>query len=200
MAIKIIGVTGPSGAGKSFLSSVLAKNDLPVIDADSVYHSLLTKDSDCTRTLVGEFGTQILNQDGVPNTQKLGAIVFSSEEKLKKLNSLVLGFVIVKIKEIIADLEKQGRLAVIIDAPTLIESGFYRECDVVVSVLCTKEERIERIIERDGISHEKAIMRVSAQKDDDFYKINSNYVLFNNDDTENFEATVNELFDNILSS
>ncbi len=198
MAIRIIGVTGPSGAGKSYLSLVLKKKGLPVIDADGVYHSLLTKNSDCTLALVNEFGKEILDADGAPDTKKLGAIVFSSEEKLKKLNSLVLGFVIVKIKEIIAELDKKGESAVIVDAPTLIESGFSKECDAVVSVLSSKEKRIERIIMRDGISYEKAVMRVSAQKDDSFYKDNSHFVLTNDGDTESFESEIGILFENVL--
>ncbi len=199
MAIKIIGITGPSGAGKSYLSSVLKHKGLPIIDADRVYHSLLTKDSDCTRALVGEFGAEILDrQSSAPDTKKLGAIVFSSEEKLKRLNSLVLGFVIVKIKEMIAEFDRQGSSAVIVDAPTLIESGFSKECDVVVSVLSTKDKRIERITLRDGISYEKALMRVSAQKDDEFYKSNSHFVLFNDCDRDTFECQINELFENIF--
>ena len=200
MAIKIIGVTGPSGAGKSFLTQTLAKRALPVIDADKVYHSLLTKDSDCTSALVTEFGVEILNDDGTPNTKKLAGVVFASEEKLKKLNSLVLGFVIVKINEMISELEKQGKQAVIVDAPTLIESGFNKECDIVVSVLCSTETRIMRIISRDGITHEKALMRVSAQKNDDFYISNSHFVLLNDGDEIEFESKINELFDNLLNS
>ncbi len=200
MAIKIIGVTGPSGAGKSYLSHTLKKKGLPVIDADGVYHSLLTKNSDCTHALVGEFGTEILDENGAPDTKKLGAIVFSSEEKLKKLNSLVLGFVIVKIKEMIAEFEKQGNVSVIVDAPTLIESGFSKECDVVVSVLSSKEKRTRRIVERDGISYEKALMRVCAQKDDEFYKSNSHFVLLNDNDTNEFESKTDELFANILKA
>ena len=97
MSIKIIGVTGPSGAGKSYLSGVLSKREIPTVDADGVYHSLLTKDSDCTRALVAEFGDSILDKNGAPDRKKLGAIVFNSKEKLERLNSIVLGFVIVKI-------------------------------------------------------------------------------------------------------
>lgn len=199
MSIKIIGVTGPSGAGKSYLSGVLSKREIPTVDADGVYHSLLTKDSDCTRALVAEFGDSILDKNGAPDRKKLGAIVFNSKEKLERLNSIVLGFVIVKIKELIAEFEKQGCFAVIIDAPTLIESGFSEECDVVVSVLSSKEKRIARIIERDEISHDKALMRVLAQKDDKFYKSNSHFVLFNDGDENEFERKINVLFDSILN-
>ena len=199
MSIKIIGLTGPSGAGKSFVSAHLAKKGIPVIDADAVYHSLLTKGSDCTKALTDEFGTEILNENGEPDTKKLGAIVFKSEEKLKKLNSLVLGFVIDKINDMISELEKANHTAVILDAPTLIESGFSAECDHVISIIADKEVRINRICERDNISIEKASMRVSAQKADDFYVNNSEYVITNDSNQTELLCRVDELFGKLLN-
>lgn len=67
-----------------------------------------------------------------------------------------------------------------------------------MSVLSSKEKRIERIILRDGISYEKAAMRVSAQNDDSFYKDNSHFVLTNDGDTESFESEIGILFENVL--
>ena len=200
MSIKIIGVTGPSGAGKSCLSALFSEKGLPVIDADRVYHSLLKKDSECTLALVGEFGAHILNENGEPDTKKLGSIVFASDEKLKRLNSLVLGFVIKKINGMISELEAKGHRSVIVDAPTLIESGFSSECDLVISVLASSEKRIERICERDGITREKALMRVNAQKGDDFYVSNSDVVITNDASTNEFfalaEESLKEIFNN----
>ena len=199
MSIKIIGITGPSGAGKSFLSSLLAKKGVPVIDADKVYHSLLVKGSDCTRALVDNFGAEILNECGAPDTKKLGAIVFSSVERLNKLNSLVLGFVIDEINKMISELEAQGRVSVAVDAPTLIESGFSKECSTVISVLADKETRTKRICERDGITLERATMRVCAQKSDEFYKTNSNIVIFNDGNTDEFSRCADELYTKLFN-
>ena len=195
MSINIIGVTGPSGAGKSLLCTYLAEKNIPVINADEVYHSLLVKDSPCTAALTREFGTDILSDDGTPDRKKLGAIVFSSDEKLEKLNSIVLGFVIDRINEIVRSLGENGEKDVALDAPTLIESGFSKKCDTVVSVLAPREVRIERIMTRDGISKDAALMRVNAQKRDEFYIENSHLVIMN-------DAGENELyrsFDKLLA-
>lgn len=200
MSIKIIGVTGPSGAGKSCLSTLFSEKGLPVIDADKVYHSLLKKDSECTKALVGEFGAEILNENGEPDTKKLGAIVFSSDEKLKRLNSLVLGFVIKEINGMISRLDADGHSAVAVDAPTLIESGFSKECDCVISILASAEKRIERICLRDNISREKALMRVNAQKKDDFYISNSDLVITNDGSTSEFFARAKEALREFLDN
>ena len=198
MSINIIGVTGPSGAGKSLLCTYLAEKLIPVVNADEVYHSLLSKDSPCTAALVREFGADILSPDKTPDRKKLGAIVFSSNEKLKKLNSIALGFVIDKTNEIIRSLEAQGEKNVVLDAPTLIESGFSRECDTVVSVLAPKSERVERIMVRDSISEDAALMRVNAQKPDEFYIENSHHVIMNDAGTDELYKSFDELFAQVI--
>lgn len=197
--INIIGITGPSGAGKSMLCTYLAEKSIPVINADEVYHSLLVKDSPCTAALADEFGEGILAVDGTPDRKKLGAIVFSSDEKLERLNSIVLGFVIDKINKIIRSLAHKGAKTVVLDAPTLIESGFSRECDTVVSVLAPKQERIERIKLRDNITEEAALMRVNAQKSDDFYRENSHYVIMNDSGSDELYNSFDKLLAEIAN-
>jgi RNA-splicing ligase RtcB len=64
------------------------------------------------------------------------------------------------------ELSERGHSCVLVDAPTLIESGFHHECDAVISVLASPELRTARIIARDALSEEKAFARVSAQKDE----------------------------------
>ena len=197
--INIIGITGPSGAGKSILCTYLAEKNIPVINADEVYHSLLVKDSPCTVALADEFGEGILAPDGTPDRKRLGAIVFSSDEKLEKLNSIDLGFVIDKINKIIRSLALKGEKTVVLDAPTLIESGFSRECDTVISVLAPKQARIERIKIRDNIPEEAALMRVNAQKNDDFYRENSNHVIMNDSGTDELYRSFDKLFGGIIN-
>lgn len=188
--MRIIGVTGPSGAGKSLLSAVLEKHSIPTIDADGVYHSLLIPPSPCLDALRSAFGDGIFLPDGSLDRAALGAIVFSDEQKLALLNSTVLSLVLERTRQIIRQLEADGYSAVAVDAPTLFESGFDSECDLVVSVLAPLEDRLARITSRDGISKEAAMLRLKAQKDDEFYTSRSDAVLVNN---STFDALANKL-------
>ena len=198
MSINIIGITGPSGAGKSFVCTYLAKRNIPVINADEVYHSLLKKDSPCTLALAKAFGDEILSAEGTPDRKKLGGIVFSSDEKLELLNSIVLKFVIDEINEMIVKLAASGKENVVVDAPTLIESGFSADCDSVISILAPKEERIKRICERDGITRERATLRIEAQKSDEFYINNSHHILINDTDEAAFYKKAEALFNLLI--
>ena len=175
----ILGITGPTGAGKSLFSDYLSSVGIPVIDADAVYHSLLLPPSPCLDALRLAFGDSVLNTDGSLNRPALSEIVFHDKTKLTLLNKTVLGYVLEEIRNRIATLKKDGQPTVAIDAPTLIESGFHRECHTVISVLAPPSVRLERIIARDGISREAAEARLHAQKTDDFYREHSTYVLTN---------------------
>ena len=183
MSIRILGVTGPTGAGKSFLCKALSER-IPMIDADDVYHSLLIPPSECLDALRQAFGNNVFLSNGALDRTALSEIVFSDEVKLALLNRTVLTFVLKKIRAMIADLERAGNTCVLVDAPTLIESGFHHECDIVISVLSSPSLRLSRIMTRDQISEEKASLRIAAQKDDDFYREHSNLVLINDGDTE----------------
>ena len=191
--MKIIGVTGPSGSGKTVLTKYFNDIGVPTVDADKVYHSMLIPPSQCLDAIRENFGDEVFLSDGKLDRAALGTVVFNDSEKLKLLNSTVLGIVLQKIRDIIKKLEKDGYLAVIIDAPTLIESGFNKECDTVVSVIAPMEERILRISQRDAISENKAKERVTAQKNDDFYKSHSDFVIYNDGDENDFLTKVKML-------
>ncbi len=184
--MKVIGVTGPTGSGKSLFCDYLSEHGIPVIDADEVYHGLLVPPSPCLYALRRVFGNGILRADGTLDRTALSDIVFHDEEKLALLNHTVLDFVLDRIREMIADLGRRGHSAVVVDAPTLIESGFHKECDTVVSVISPAALRMERIIRRDGLSPERAQARIAAQKPNEFYESHSHYVLTNERDAEEF--------------
>ncbi len=198
MKIKIIGLTGPSGSGKTALGEYFAAHNIPCIDADKLYHSMLIPPSECLDAIAAAFGHDVLSADGTLDRTVLGIIVFSDKKKLKLLNCTVLSIVIKEVRRLIGELEDAGHAAVLVDAPTLIESGFHLECDTVISVISDKSTRIERICARDGIARDAAQKRVSAQKDDEFYISHSDIVLYNNDTAEEFEKKIKEIFNKII--
>lgn len=191
--MKILGITGPTGAGKSLLCRQFSDCGIPVIDADEVYHQLLLPPSPCLDALQAAFGDTIFNSDGTLNRPALSEIVFRNEEKLRLLNHTVLGFVLEKIRAILREWEQNGVTCAVLDAPTLIESGFHRECHTVISVLAPRSLRIERIRQRDALTEQQATDRINAQKSDDFYRSHSDYVLINDGNEAEFLAKAQAL-------
>ncbi len=197
LRMKTIGITGPSGSGKTLLSEYFSSLGYPVIDADALYHSMLTPPSDCLDAIRDAFGNSVFTASGELDRAALASLVFGDAEKLELLNRTVLDKVLCRIRETLAAFQKDGHTLAFVDAPTLIESGFHTECDKVISVISSPDIRIQRIMERDGISQDKALKRVRAQKNDAFY-INHSSVVLNNDGTyEEFLKKVQTLLNTL---
>ena len=190
---KIIGITGPSGSGKSLLCKHLTDNQIPCIDADAVYHGMLTPPSRVLDAIVEVFGADILSADGSLDRTVLSARVFSDPTQLELLNATVLPIVVDEINSIIETLVNNGASTVVVDAPTLIESGFHQSCDMIIAVIAPIDARIERIKARDAISEDRARARVLSQKNDDFYTSVADITIFNDGDEAEFQKTVKDI-------
>ena len=194
--MKVIGLTGPTGAGKSELCACLSRLGIPSINADKVYHQLLTPPSPCLDALAEHFGKKILKADGTLDRRALAAIVFAegADAEHEALNKITHGFVLARIRELINGYSIASCPAVIADVPLLFESGFSKECDLNVSVLANKLVRIDRIMKRDGLDFAAANARVSAQESDDFYVSRSDVVIYNNFDESNLADEARKIF------
>lgn len=176
----VIGLTGPTGAGKGEVAAIFARYGIPVINADRVYHALITPPSSCLQELTEAFGKQILLPDGKLDRRALGAIVFTDPAAQERLNSITHRYVMEEIKTRLERHRKAGTAVAVLDAPQLFEAGAHRACGTVISVLADRQLRLERIMARDGISAEEGRRRILAQKSDGFFKANSNYIVENN--------------------
>lgn len=193
--MQIIGITGPSGSGKSVVSKYLTSRKINVIDADTIYHGIISPPSDCLDELVKHFGKGIVNGAGFLNRSALSQIVFGEEnkDKLELLNQITHKYIVAKIKKLITSFKLLGEEICAIDAPLLIEAGLCSDCDFIITVLADKEIRAQRISERDKIDLDSALARISSQKPDEFYINASDYVLYNNHGIEELEKALNEI-------
>lgn len=188
----IIGLTGPTGSGKSSASKACLELGLKLVDCDKIARIAVEKDSDGLRAVVSAFGKGILNTDGTLNRKALAKIAFSSKEKTALLNDTIFPF----IKELVLNETKQGKI--LLDAPTLFESGINEICFKTIAVLSDKQNRLERIIKRDSITEEEALLRMSAGKDDNFYLKNADYIIYNNHSEDIFLSEFKHLISEIL--
>ena len=188
--MKIIGMCGGSGAGKGYVCSVFATHGIPAIDTDAVYHAMTSGHSPCTEELESYFGSSILREDGSLDRAALAAIVFApdGEGKLKKLNEITHKYIKTETEKVICQYRTENRRAVIVDAPALFESGFDRMCDCIIGVFAPKETRILRIMQRDGISRERAEARIAKQIPDEELTARCDYCIQNGGEDVEFQV------------
>ena len=169
----IIGITGGSGSGKTTLLKLLEEQGALVLDCDAVYHELLKTDREMLSAIGARFPGTV--EDGALQRKKLGAVVFADPQALLDLNAITHAAV---KKEVLSRLETAPKHCAI-DAIGLFEGGLAQLCDVTVAVTAPVEDRIARLMARDGISEEYAKKRINAQHDDSWFREKCDYALHN---------------------
>ena len=156
----LIGLTGLTGSGKTSASEFFREKGALVIDCDALAHEVI-EHKEVKEKLLKSFGESIFGTDGSVIRKALGAIVFSDSEKLFMLNSIIHP----AIKEEIMTLcEKASEKLIVIDGSELQSSGVDNLCDLIIVIEADEKVRENRIVMRDGISHEAALLRIKAQK------------------------------------
>lgn len=194
---KIIGLTGTTGSGKSALASYFAKKGFKIIDADKIAKAVTAPGSVCLKTLCSAFGGEILKPDGSLNRKALACAAFSSKENTQALNDITHPFVYLGALKTAREYIDGGCTKIIYDAPQLFESNGDLMCDYVISVLCPRDIRLERIIRRDGLTPEQAKQRINAQYSNEFFIKNSDFCVYNNSDLENLYFQADEILKKI---
>ena len=176
----IIGITGGSGCGKTTLLKLIEQRGGLILDCDAIYHELLKTDTAMLAAIEARFPGVI--EDGALNRKKLGSLVFADEAALLDLNAITHAAV---KKEVLRRLENRPNLAAI-DAIGLFEGNLAALCDVTVAVTAPTEDRVARLIARDGISEDYARKRIAAQHNEDWFRDRCDHVLENNGSLDAF--------------
>lgn len=187
----VIGLTGPTGAGKSSVTSVAVAMGFKVINCDELSKTATQKNSDGLSALVKVFGKNILLPDGNLNRAALANAAFSSKSNTELLNRTILPYIVKLIK-----LEINAPY-VLLDAPTLFESGVDALCNSTIAVLCDAELRKTRIMKRDGIDGQAADLRIGAGKSDEFYLKKAQNIVYNSGDLSEFKTNIKKILNKI---
>lgn len=186
----LVGLTGPSGAGKSTVGREFQKLGWGYLDCDKLTRSPQVYDEACLRELAQAFGDDVV-AEGMLNRKLLADRAFATPEGRELLNQITFPRILRRVREEIQ--AEADRQIVLLDAPTLFESGLDRMCRRVISVDAPREERAARIIKRDGLSREQAALRLSAQPEGEFYLSRADYVIENSRESS-LSGQIQEIF------
>ena len=197
--IYTVGLTGMSGAGKTTACRVFAENGFTVIDCDTVARKVVEKGRPALREIAEYFPDGILTTAGELDRKKLGGIVFGDREKLDALNRIIYPYIIYYIVSGMMNSARNGGTLILLDAPTLFESGADMLCDRIVSVTADTESCAARIMRRDGLTAEQAAKRLSSQHSAGYYKERSDFSAENTGTAEEFSAVIAGIARRIIS-
>jgi dephospho-CoA kinase len=193
--MKILGLTGSVGMGKSTTAQMFVSEGVPMFDADAAVHHLYK--GEAAPIIEREFpGT---TAHGAVDREKLSAQVVGKPEALSKLEKLVHPLVGKLRAKFMADAEKEGAKAVLLDIPLLFETGDPSKFHAVIVVSAPAEVQRERVLARPGMTPEKFEAILKRQMPDSDKRARADFVINTGEGLESARKQVKQVLAEVLS-
>jgi len=173
-----LGLTGGIGSGKSVVAKVFQSLGVNIYYADNEAKKFLFCPN-VQKQLIDRFGENAII-DSKPNKRFIASIVFKNDAELKWLNQLIHPLVEEDFEN--WAIKYKDEVYIIHEAAILIESGFYKKFDKILTVSANKQERIQRVIKRDNVDVDDVMRRIDKQISDVERERYSDFVIYNNDE------------------
>ena len=156
----VVGLTGGIGTGKSVVTEILREQGVVILDADRVGHEVYLPGQPGYEDIVAEFGQDVVAEDGTIDRRKLGPIVFSSPDKLARLNAITHPRMKEMMRDRLAEAGRAGRMVAVLEAALLFDAGWDDLTDEVWVSVVDAETAARRASERSGIPVEQVLERI----------------------------------------
>ena len=170
-----IGITGGIGSGKSVVSSLLTSIGIPVYMADNEGKRLTETSPVIRKKLKALLGDDIYIDDKL-DRKKLARLIFTDEELLKKVNSIIHPVVKSDFRKWASN---QASKRCAFESAILFESGFDKEVDVIMTVYAPVELRLTRAMQRDDATESDIMKRMNRQMPDALKREQADFVIVN---------------------
>ncbi|MBI5197855.1 MAG: dephospho-CoA kinase [Nitrospirae bacterium] len=191
----LVGLTGGIATGKSLVSEMFRSLGAHIIDADLLSRDLVKPGSPALTRIVGEFGPEVLSEDGRLNRHLLAEMIFHDPGKREALNAILHPRIFEeeerRRKEIAA---KDPRAIIIFDAALLIETGAHELMDCVILIYVNEKNQVARLMERDHLTKEAALKRIRAQMPMKEKRKHADYILDTSHSFQEVEKQVERIY------
>ncbi len=174
-----IGITGNIASGKSTVENIIKEFGYDVFDADEMTHRIL---NEAKSDIVKIFSEEDVITNGQIDRKIIASIVFSDNNKLKKLESIIHP----KVKQEILNILNSGqnKKAVFVSVPLMFEAGFEDIFDKIIFVSAPENLRLKRLMLRNNLTEEDALKRIKSQLPESNKISKSSYTIKNDSDIE----------------
>jgi dephospho-CoA kinase len=173
-----VALTGGIGSGKSYIANKFnILYNIPIFDCDHIAKEQYKKE-EVKEKLIKQFGNDIYINNNI-NREFLGNIVFNKDNIQKDILISILHDYIFKEYDNFLKINKDKKYT-ILESAIIFENNLTKYFDKIISVICDRKTRIERIIERNNLSVNEIEKRMNLQHFDSFLIKNSNFVILNN--------------------
>lgn len=180
-----IGITGGIGSGKSYVCNLLQQQGYAVYDCDSAAKRLINTSPEIRQGLTKLIGPNTYLDDGRLNKGAVAEFLLASEDNAHAIDHIVH-------PAVFDDFVKSGMEWM--ESAIIFESGIYRLVDRVIVVTAPEEVRIQRVMQRDGISREKVKEWMGRQLPQEVVRLLANFEIVNDGQTD-----LNKQLNNIIT-
>lgn len=188
--VRTLGVTGGIGSGKSAVCKALAELGATVFSADHVAKSIMVEDQEAIREIVAAFGADSYFPDGSLNRAYLAQQIFGDQNKVTTINQIVHPRVFQAFQREKETASRDQIPLLVHEAALIFESGGYKHLDAVLVVHAPVEMRIQRVLERDGVTRQQVLDRMAHQLPSDELLERADYVIHNDADLDTLNSRV----------
>ena len=187
------GITGGIGSGKSYVCRLLQKRGYEVYDCDDAAKRLIRTSSVIRQELTDLIGPDAYFEEGggrkdegeyILNKKAVAEFLLASEENAHAIDRIVH-------PAVFQDFIDSGMEWM--ESAIIFESGIYRLVDRIIVVTAPEEVRIQRVMQRDGISREKVLEWMGRQLPQDIVRERADYEIVNDG-----EADLDRQLDSLL--
>ena len=175
--MRLIGLTGGIGSGKSLVSGMFVTLGIPVYESDSRAKSIMITPPVRSK-IISLLGPEAY-KDNALNTSWIAAEVFADERKLEQLNAIVHPAVYKDLMNWAAEEQQAQSPYLLQESAILFEENLTARFEAIIMVAADQEERISRVIARDGVTRESVLKRMAHQWNDEKKIPLSDFVIFN---------------------
>jgi len=176
-----IGITGGIGSGKSFVCKRLEARGIRVYDCDSAAKRLIRTSAELQQQLKALVGSL--------EKADLAKFLLESEQNAKAIDAIVH-------PAVFRDFEESGLQWM--ESAILYESGAIRLVNKAIVVTAPEEVRIQRVMQRDGISREKVLEWMSRQLPQDEVRRRADFEIVN-DGTTDIDKQIEIIYKEIIN-
>ena len=164
-----IGITGGIGSGKSYVCQRLKAHGIDVYDCDTAAKRLIRTSTTIRQQLTALIGPEVYIGDQLDKAV-VAHFLLESEANAKAIDQIVH-------PAVFRDFEESGMEWM--ESAILYESGINQLVDRVIVVTAPEEIRIQRVMQRDGISREKTLQWIQRQWPQEEVRQRADYEIIN---------------------
>ena len=177
-----IGITGGIGSGKSYVCQRLTARGYEVYDCDNAAKRLMRTSSELQQQMKALVGSL--------EKADIARFLLESEANAHSIDAIVH-------PAVFRDFETSGMKWM--ESAILFESGAYRLVDKVIVVTAPEEIRIQRVMQRDGISRKKVLEWMNRQLPQEEVRRRADFEIVN-DGKADLDKQIEEIINNNIQN